>query len=155
MSFCQGTGLKSEEEAKSEGAKCPWTNFIFETFLFFISRAIAPLACGSIYAWSIVQDYGYPIDVNLMFIIFGLVYMAAVIFNLFIPERLNKQRKKRKRMEPTDDTKAIQQPGLKRNQADSKSSPCAVEKHDGLRGIEIVFEEECPDEDAETQRERH
>ncbi|XP_074642716.1 uncharacterized protein LOC141899965 isoform X2 [Tubulanus polymorphus] len=60
-----------------------------------LARAFAPTVGGSLFAWSITKgrQFGYPFDVNCVFIMFSLVYMVSLIVVLSIPNRLNFQNK--------------------------------------------------------------
>ncbi len=65
------------------------------TVCIYFSRTLAPTVGGSIFAWSITdgQRIGFPFDVNLIFIIFGAVFLVANIICAVMPERLNRQNK--------------------------------------------------------------
>ncbi|KAI0208997.1 hypothetical protein LSAT2_006341 [Lamellibrachia satsuma] len=56
-------------------------------------RGLAPTVGGSIFAWSITSGVkiGFPFDVNLVFIIFGSVFLASNILCSLTPKRLNQQ----------------------------------------------------------------
>ncbi|XP_064646304.1 uncharacterized protein LOC135499473 [Lineus longissimus] len=59
-----------------------------------VTRTLAPIVGGSIYAWSITARLRYPFDVNCVFVLFGLCYAVTHIIVLFLPERLDKQHKR-------------------------------------------------------------
>ncbi len=62
---------------------------------FFLFRALAPILGGSSFAWSITSGakIGFPFDVNLVFIMFGLVYLINNFISVAIPKSLQNQKK--------------------------------------------------------------
>lgn len=60
-------------------------------------RGLAPTVGGSLFAWSITSGVkiGFPFDVNLVFIIFGSVFLASNVLCSVTPQRLNHQHKAR------------------------------------------------------------
>lgn len=55
---------------------------------------MAPTVGGSLFAWSLTANIGFPLDINLVFILFGFVFLMANILTVYIPERLNRQHSK-------------------------------------------------------------
>ena len=58
-------------------------------------RTLGPTVGGSVFAWSIAhgRHIGFPFDVNLIFIIFALVFLASSILSVFMPKSLENQKK--------------------------------------------------------------
>lgn len=56
-----------------------------------VSRTLAPLVAGSVFAWSISKGYkhGFPLDEHLAFILFSIVCFVAVLLSCTLPKRLN------------------------------------------------------------------
>lgn len=58
---------------------------------------LAPTLGGSIFAWSITEGVdlvGFPFDLNLIFIIFGLAFYISNVLCALLPVSLDKQMKK-------------------------------------------------------------
>ncbi|ESO95559.1 hypothetical protein LOTGIDRAFT_175151 [Lottia gigantea] len=58
-----------------------------------LARTLAPTIGGSMFAWSVSNSLGPPFDVNLAFVLMGLVLTFSGIFSIMLPKSLNKQRK--------------------------------------------------------------
>jgi len=61
-----------------------------------IGRSLAPTLGGGLYTWSLTKgkDMGFPFDVNLVFLMFGLCYFFASVLVAQMPRHLDKQTKK-------------------------------------------------------------
>jgi len=66
------------------------TYFIFSTY-----RTFSPIVFGAIYSLSLsdtAEDFGFPFDFHLIFILFSLTYILAMTIVAFFPKRLDKKR---------------------------------------------------------------
>ena len=54
-------------------------------------RALGPTIGGAIFSWSITvgHRYGFPFDVNMVFVMFGFVFVIGNVLCSVMPERLN------------------------------------------------------------------
>jgi len=61
-----------------------------------LGRAFAPLIGGSLFSWSLIhgRNIGFPFDVNLAFLFFGIVYLSCNVISVFLPLNLEKQKKR-------------------------------------------------------------
>ena len=57
---------------------------------FFLCRSLGPSVGGAIYAWSVSvgRNIGFPLDVNLVFIIFGFIYFMCNVLCAFMPRKV-------------------------------------------------------------------
>ena len=62
---------------------------------YFHFRTLGPTVGGSVFAWSLSHGryIGFPFDVNLIFIMFALVFLASNVLTVFMPRTLEKQKK--------------------------------------------------------------
>lgn len=64
-------------------------------FFSFLSRAISPALTGTIYAASLSEwtmFIGFPVDYNLMFVIFGGILLIMVLLTACLPTSVNHQK---------------------------------------------------------------
>ena len=76
----------ASKEASSVGS----VNGLGMTFSGFF-RALGPTVGGAIFAWSITigQRFGFPLDVNLVFLMFGVVFFVGNVMCSLLPDHLN------------------------------------------------------------------
>jgi len=69
-------------------------------FLFFLSlphddRTVAPLFSGGVFSASlseITREIGFPLDANLIFLIFGAVLLGTLLIVACLPQSINRQK---------------------------------------------------------------
>ena len=59
------------------------------------SRSFSPVVCGSLFSVSLserTREFGYPVDHNLVFLVFSITLMVTVFMAACLPTSLNKQK---------------------------------------------------------------
>ena len=56
-------------------------------------RTVAPVFAGSIYSASLTNGLGFPLNYNLIFIIFGIIMLVVMVMVACLPQTINKQKR--------------------------------------------------------------
>ena len=63
--------------------------------MLYLFRTIAPIFAGSVFAGSLSSatlQIGFPFNYNLIFVIFGTVFLSTVVMATCLPSSINKQK---------------------------------------------------------------